>query len=155
MKSRHQSGYTLMELMITLAVIGILAGVALPAYNDYLTKSRLTGLSLRLDNIADLLKVYKMEHGNYPNDSHIVPPPGMTTPDEWYKETELGGNFNWEGPNNYPYAGISIYYSPTSKYAEYEDDAQLFDRMVDDGDLTTGNFQLTGNKRYTYIIEWN
>ncbi len=54
---KKQNGFTLIELMIVVAIIGILASVALPAYNNYTAKSKFTELIMGTAPLKTALSV--------------------------------------------------------------------------------------------------
>ncbi len=66
MTAPRQSGFTLIELMITVAVVAILAAIAIPSYSDYVTRSRRNDVRISLAQSAQWMERVRAENrGSY------------------------------------------------------------------------------------------
>ena len=150
-------GFTLIELLVVVAIIGIIASVAVVAFQNIILDAKVTTVATDLRAFESGFVNYSTDEGDLPPDSHLDPPyhlPAGTGIEDylpvnkWVAATPLGGNYNWEGPDFYPYAGIAFFQPNAS--------AGLFARLdatLDDGDLSQGRFRITANGRYTYVID--
>ena len=62
---RRQQGFTLIELMIVVAIVGILATIALPAYNDYVTRGKIQEATSQLSDLRVKMEQYYMDNRKY------------------------------------------------------------------------------------------
>ena len=62
---RRMHGFTLIELMIVVAIIGILAMIAVPAYTDYVTRGKIQEATSQLSDLRVKMEQYYMDNRRY------------------------------------------------------------------------------------------
>lgn len=80
MTKHTQQGFTLIELMVTVAILGILASIALPAYSDYVTRGRIPQATTALSNGRVLLEQWFQDNRTYKAAGGVSPPCPANTP---------------------------------------------------------------------------
>ncbi|MGR5437608.1 type IV pilin protein [Vibrio owensii] len=72
-KQKKQQGFTLIELMIVVAIIGVLSAVAIPAYQNYVQKTEVASATATLRGLLTNIDMYQQENGGtFPTDTNLV-----------------------------------------------------------------------------------
>ena len=104
---KSKKGFTLLELLVVVLIIGILASIALPQYEKAVTKARVASMLPLMKAWRDALAVYNLENDAYCPDGHHPDGEelGVTWPSDWIKTAGGGpcGNSSDCGENGYWY----------------------------------------------------
>ena len=107
---RAQAGFTLMELLVVLAILGLLAAFAAPRVIQYLSAAKSDVAAVQIDNLAAALDLFRLEVGRYPTSDEGLEAL-MTQPDaapEWrgpYLDKRDGLTDPWGRPYAYRQPG--------------------------------------------------
>ena len=153
LSKQKSEGFTLVEIMIVVLIIGILAAMSYPAFMKVKTHSQASRLANDFRTFSGLFVTYSMDNGTYPPDAGAgTMPDGMADyikSDNWVTQTPIGGNYDWDfnGYSGTPVATIAI-----TGFTAGMDPVEKLDEIMDDGNLGTGIIQ-SSSGRVVFIIE--
>ena len=135
-RQRSQRGFTLIEIMVVVVILGILAGLIVPRIMSRPEEARRTKAALQIRSIESALKLYKLDNGVYPSteqslEALVKKPESGTVPKKWreggYLESSKvpkdpwGNNFLYLLPGEHGDFDLSSYARDGQKGGEGDD----------------------------------
>ena len=110
-QARRQRGFTLIELMVVLAIIGVLAALIVPNVLGRADDARITAARTDVGNLMQALKLYKLDNQRFPSSAQglsalILKPTTEPVPGNWKPYLDKLPNDPWGRPYQYMNPGI-------------------------------------------------
>ena len=111
LRTRRAQGFTLIELMVVLVIIGVLAALIVPNVLDRTDDARATAARTDVHNLMQALKLYKLDNQRYPTAEQglaalVQRPSAPPAPGNWKPYLEKLPNDPWGQPYQYLNPGI-------------------------------------------------
>ncbi len=149
---KKHGGFTLVEIMIVVAIVGLLAMLAIPSFVRARRNAQDARFIQDMRIAVDAFTMFNLEHGHYPPDtSPGVIPAGMAEylrGMRWDQPTPIGGAWDWDFRVFGVEAGVSVF-QPNRAPTEMISIAE----RLDNGSLVSGQFRSRADG-YIYIIEF-
>jgi len=150
---RRRAGFTLLEIMIVVALIADLCVIAVPSFMRARQTTESTRYCNELRVAANAFEMYAAENSKYPAEVAAgVVPAGMTIYLDglkWTRPNAIGGQWDYD----YKLDGVTAAVATVSTKNFDLNQMTKVDSMIDNGITTTGQFRRRDDKRYSLIIE--
>lgn len=154
--AHHRHGFTLVEILIVVVILGILAAIVVPQFAGATEESRRSAFVSELRVFVDAAEYFAVREGVFVSDgsSGVCPAEFVdyVDADDFEAGTPIGGVWDTEFNDSGVTSAIGVHFDDAS---EAKDDAYMtiVDGLFDDGDVNTGAFQKLADARYYFIIE--
>ncbi len=144
MESKNQSGFTLIELMVVILILGILAAVVAPRIIGRADEAKVVEAKIQIKNFETALKLYKIDNGVYPSteqglDALIEKPAVGVIPKKWresgYLEKKKIPADSWGNPYIYISPGVHGDYDIVSYGADGVRGGEGFDKDIENWNI--------------------
>ncbi|MEM9347970.1 MAG: prepilin-type N-terminal cleavage/methylation domain-containing protein [Planctomycetota bacterium] len=147
-------GFSLIELVIVVVIIGILSAIALPRISRGSEGAGINAFVSEINTFAMLMDQYQIETGSMVADSAtgVIPVElkDYLDANSWSGGTPLGGEWDVESNDSGVTLAVGVHYQ--NGFANIYGLKQV-DTIIDDGDLTTGAFRFIGARRYYLVLQ--